>query len=110
MAFEPVVKSRFAAAEAVELVVLAERLRRAIGHALFGAQDARLGKQLAQAGIILRWAVEQLDEPIPFLAGEDEARAVGQKPLGLKHGGVDDEVRQGSVRGIGSLADEPIGI
>ena len=76
--FEPLVESRLAADEVVQVVLLPERLGAPVGHALFGCEDARLGKKLREPRVIPRGAVEQLDEAVPLVGLEHEPRPVGE--------------------------------
>ena len=75
---------------------------------LRAAEDARLGKELLEPGVLRGRAIEQLDEPLPPLRVEHELRAVGEQALGLEDGSVDDEVRERALRRLRRVADEPV--
>lgn len=110
MSLEPLVECGLTASELVKAMLLGERLGLPVRHALLGAEDARPGEELLEPGVVLRWAVEELDEAIPAFSLEDERRPIGEHALGLEDRSVDYEVSQRRMRRFGRLANEAVGI
>ena len=108
MPLQPVVERRLAAVEVVDAMLLPERLGPPVSHALRAREDARLGEELLEAGLLLRRAVQELDEALPLLRFEHELRPIRQHALGLDDCCVDHEVRQRPLRGFSRLPDELI--
>ena len=106
--FEPLVECRLTTLELVQAMLFAERLGAPVSHALFGREDARLREEPLKPRVLLRGAIEELDEAAPLFRLELEARPVGEQTLGFDHRSVDDEVGQRTVSGSGCLADELI--
>lgn len=62
MSLEPLVERRLVAPELVDAMVLPERLGAPVRHALLGGENARLGEELLKTALLLRRAVEEVDE------------------------------------------------
>lgn len=110
MAQEPFVEGGLAAGERIETVMLGQRLGAPVAHALRGVERARLREELAQPGVVLGRAIEQLDEVLPAPRLEHEVRAVGEQTLCLDNRCIDDEVGQGPVCRLCRLTYEPVSV
>ena len=108
MPLEPFLERRFTALELVEPVVLGERLGAPRRRSLLGCEDARLGEEVLEPGLLQRRTVEKLDEAVPRFGLENERCAIRKHALGLDDSRANDEVGEGRFRGLRRMPDEPV--